>query len=1074
VPRALLERQVRTYLKQGAALERFWHRQVTVAMLIEEAERMAAGSRMPARLRELHAALDDDPRLILECLARPVLVDRMARQLFESDPRFHAAGRGWDEWWASVEGDLDDTPPPATGPYPVALTRPPARLATPAQEESALSGGSSLVGICVPTDAWISGTLSESAIGRHRSSHTAVWTGSLMIVWGGVSGGEVLNTGFRYNPATDTVTPVSLTGAPTARKRHTAVWTGSRMLIWGGTGLSGFVDTGASYNAVANTWTALPVTGAPSPRADHTAVWAVSSMIVWGGTSGGSLNTGAAYSPGTGVWTPLSQTNAPSPRSGHTAVWTGTEMVVWGGSAPGPLDTGARYLPGSNTWVALTTAGVPAARSGHTAVWTGDEMIVWGGQGASGPLDTGARFSLTTLTWIPVSQADAPSPRTGHTAVWNGGEMIVWGGAAGSVALASGARYDPSADGWTALPAAGAPSARSGHRAVWAGTTMIVHGGIANGEDLAGGGRYDPVADFWTPIPLTDLRPSPRMRHASVWTGNEMIVWGGTASTPTNTGARFNPATDSWSPMSTSGAPASASFSPVWTGSVMIVWNGISGGRYDPIANAWTPISMLYAPGAGSAVWTGDVMIVWNGSAGGRYDPRSDSWRRVSTAGAPPGRTGQALVWTGRRMIAWGGETTPFNYTNAGGLYDLVTDNWSPMTTAGAPSPRAGPVAIWSGSQMIVFRGGTKDTDPSYHGASDNARYDPATDTWLPMSASVPAGLAQAFDIAAVWTGGRLLVWGGWSDTIAAPECCHLYNFVYSNVGGSYDPVADVWSPLTASGAPEARAIHSGVWTGESFLVWGGLDCDFNAQACWNLDTGGVYGSDPSPDGDGDGFGSACDCDDSRASVRPGGAQICGDGLNNDCLDPSWPFVNGTNELDDDHDGLSECGGDCDDTRAATRPGAAEVCDLANNDCSDAAWPAVPPDEVDDDGDQYPVCAGAAVDCDDNNAFTWSVPSEALDLTVSASSDAVSWSAPVSPGATTVVYDLLRSSTAPGFLGASCAASDITSTTASSPPPALPGEIQYYLVRSQNGCPPPNQSLGFRSDGTPRTGRACP
>ena len=64
--------------------------------------------------------------------------------------------------------------------------------------------------------------------------HTAVWTGSEMIVWGGLSGADYLNTGGRYNPSTDNWTATSTTNAPDGRDVHTAVWTGSEMIVWGG------------------------------------------------------------------------------------------------------------------------------------------------------------------------------------------------------------------------------------------------------------------------------------------------------------------------------------------------------------------------------------------------------------------------------------------------------------------------------------------------------------------------------------------------------------------------------------------------------------------------------------------------------------------------------------------------------------------------------------------------------------------------------------------------------------------------------------------------------------------------
>ena len=67
-----------------------------------------------------------------------------------------------------------------------------------------------------------------------RGGPTAVWTGSEMIVWGGGNNSGNLDTGGRYNPATDSWTPTATINAPSARAYHTAVWTGSEMVVWGG------------------------------------------------------------------------------------------------------------------------------------------------------------------------------------------------------------------------------------------------------------------------------------------------------------------------------------------------------------------------------------------------------------------------------------------------------------------------------------------------------------------------------------------------------------------------------------------------------------------------------------------------------------------------------------------------------------------------------------------------------------------------------------------------------------------------------------------------------------------------
>ena len=90
VPRSVLEEKVRKYLQQTVALEVYWKTRVTDEMLERELERMAHGTRMPERLRELFAALGNDSFLIKECLARATLVDRLTRNFFAFDPTQHA------------------------------------------------------------------------------------------------------------------------------------------------------------------------------------------------------------------------------------------------------------------------------------------------------------------------------------------------------------------------------------------------------------------------------------------------------------------------------------------------------------------------------------------------------------------------------------------------------------------------------------------------------------------------------------------------------------------------------------------------------------------------------------------------------------------------------------------------------------------------------------------------------------------------------------------------------------------------------------------------------------------------
>src|SRR6202035_537600 len=94
-------------------------------------------------------------------------------------------------------------------------------------------------------DTWTSTSLGNAPAGR--TFHTAVWTGSEMIVWGGVDVSGYFNTGGRYNPTTDSWTATSTASAPDARETQTAVWTGSEMIVWGGYNGTGVYTSGRKY-----------------------------------------------------------------------------------------------------------------------------------------------------------------------------------------------------------------------------------------------------------------------------------------------------------------------------------------------------------------------------------------------------------------------------------------------------------------------------------------------------------------------------------------------------------------------------------------------------------------------------------------------------------------------------------------------------------------------------------------------------------------------------------------------------------------------------------------------------------
>jgi N-acetylneuraminic acid mutarotase len=361
-------------------------------------------------------------------------------------------------------------------------------------------------------------------------------------------------------------TATSAAGAPTGVAAHTAVWTGSKMVVWGGSVDGGArTNTGGIYDPATDTWTATSTAGAPTARSGHTAVWTGSKMIVWGGaTYQGSA--GGIFDPAMDTWTPTSTAGAPTDREGHTAVWTGSRMIVWGGLSLGDfeyLNSGGIYDPATEMWMAMSTVGAPSARSRHTAVWTGSVMIVWGGNDSGGAaVSTGGIYDPATDTWTDTSAAGAPSRRASHTAVWTGSRMVVWGGWVFDPPYSSypsfpntGGIYDPGADTWTATSTAGAATARAWHTATWTGSKMIVWGGSVADSTLRHyfyntGGSYDPTTDTWKPTSTIEA-PTARNSFTAVWTGWRMIVWGGwvsldaiSAPDATDTGGKYDPGVD--------------------------------------------------------------------------------------------------------------------------------------------------------------------------------------------------------------------------------------------------------------------------------------------------------------------------------------------------------------------------------------------------------------------------------------------------------------------------------------------------------------------------------------------------
>jgi hypothetical protein len=115
------------------------------------------------------------------------------------------------------------------------------------------------------------------------------------------------------------------------------------------------------------------------------------------------------------------------------------------------------------------------------------------------------------------------------------------------------------------------------------------------------------------------------------------------------------------------------------------------------------------------------------------------------------------------------------------------------------PFVRADAASVWTG-EKLVYWGGYTGYGATQH--ADGAAYDPVGGSWE----RIPSGpLSGRSTPGAVWTGREVVVWGGWPS---------------KGDGAAFDPELGTWRTLPA--APlSPRVPVAAVWTGKEVVVWG-------------------------------------------------------------------------------------------------------------------------------------------------------------------------------------------------------------------------------------------------------------
>src|SRR5437667_6549210 len=108
---AQIEGKVRDYLWNSRALELYRQRPITPEELQAEMDRIAHNTRQPETLREIFAALGNDAAVIAESVARPVLAERLVRELSARDEQFRTQVAALPGYTATLQVNSGETDP---------------------------------------------------------------------------------------------------------------------------------------------------------------------------------------------------------------------------------------------------------------------------------------------------------------------------------------------------------------------------------------------------------------------------------------------------------------------------------------------------------------------------------------------------------------------------------------------------------------------------------------------------------------------------------------------------------------------------------------------------------------------------------------------------------------------------------------------------------------------------------------------------------------------------------------------------------------------------------------------------
>ena len=406
---------------------------------------------------------------------------------------------------------------------------------------------------------------------------------------------------------------------------------------------------------------------------------------------------------------------------------------------------------------------------------------------AARPAMPAPRCAARTGAWVALGAHGGPSVSAETPVVAIGKRIFVFGW--------TRAIFDPCANRWSAMSKTGLPDEAwsAQHRRPLVAADRVVFLGTGNNGEIpfATGGVtaivYDVARNRWSAVPDQPEALSWRRGALVAAVGREIIVWGGVVETNPgrggparllNDGARLDPATGTWRPMSRTNAPSGRSFAHgVWTGTRLVVWGGIGkqtnpyqcgrpdeclptagGGVYDPATDTWSAMSDTGAPSArrGAAVKVaGDNVLVWGGidrPDGAIYDPGANNWRALPPP--PPGIASSRL--DDFDLTVHGDKIVVITNARQAAVYDLARAAWTAVPDIRFPTGLKDLRDLGAGAlQLIVAH-----AQPNQPGTGTLVRVNAATARWE-MAPLPPLNAPTSLESGIVaWMDDQLIVWG--------------------------------------------------------------------------------------------------------------------------------------------------------------------------------------------------------------------------------------------------------------------------------------------------------------------------